>query len=70
MTEVLAVPGPPTRRVLLWDGSFLFSDLMTGSLAIFEMIYSALVESAVGIRSWEKAILFGGAHASALQRVH
>jgi len=43
---------------------------MTGSLAILEMIYSALVESAVGIRSWEKAILFGGAHASALQRVH
>ena len=69
-TEVLAVPGPPTSRVFIWPGSFLALFLMTGKLAILVMMYSALVESEVGMRSWEKTILFGGVHDSASQIFH
>jgi len=51
ITDVLAVPAPPTRRVDNYPFSFLFSDLMAGRPAIFLMMNSALVESIVGIRS-------------------
>jgi len=51
ITEVLAVPGPPTRIVESYPDSFLFSDLIKGRPAIFLMINSALVESIVGMRS-------------------
>jgi hypothetical protein len=51
ITDVLAVPAPPTRSVDNYPFSFLFSDLMAGRPAIFLMMNSALVESIVGIRS-------------------
>jgi hypothetical protein len=70
ITDVLAVPGPPTRRVLRCPPSFLIEFLIIGRVEIFEMIYSALVESAVGISSWENTILFGGVHDSASQSFH
>jgi hypothetical protein len=51
ITEVLAVPGEPTRRVFWWPGSFLMVDLIRGRFAILLIMYSALVESPVGIKS-------------------
>lgn len=51
ITEVLAVPGDPTKRVCYCPGSFLISDLVVGNEEIILMMYSALVESVVGIRS-------------------
>jgi hypothetical protein len=48
-TEVLAVPGDPTRRVLRCPGSDLLACLITGREAILAMMYSVLVDSPVGI---------------------
>jgi hypothetical protein len=70
IVEVLAVPGPPTRSVFLWPGSDLLSLLITGRLAILSIMYSALVESDVGISSCENWILFGGTHSSASHIFH
>jgi hypothetical protein len=50
-TEVLAVPGDPTRSVLRCPGSYLFKDLITGRDAILPIMNSVLVDSPVGIRS-------------------
>lgn len=50
-TDVLAVPGDPTRSVLRWPGSFLLACLITGRLAIFYIINSVRVDSPVGMRS-------------------
>lgn len=47
--EVFAVPGPPTSSAFKCPGSFLRSCLITGRSAILSMMYSALVESPVGI---------------------
>jgi hypothetical protein len=49
MTDVLAVPGPPTRSECWKPGSPLFLSLIAGKLAILSMMNSALVESDVGI---------------------
>jgi hypothetical protein len=62
ITDVFAVPGPPTNSELLWHNSFLFLALHSGRPPIFDIIYSALVESPVGIKSYEKRILLGGTH--------
>ena len=70
ITEVLAVPGPPTKRELLWHNSFLFLALHSGRPLILVIIYSALVESPVGIKSYENMILFGICHSAASHIFH
>jgi len=67
IVDVLAVPDPPTRRVFLRPGSILFGLLITGNYEILSIMYSVLVESEVGMRSYENWILFGGTHFSADQ---
>jgi hypothetical protein len=53
IVDVLAVPGPPTRSVFYCPGSPLLTLLQTGRVEILSMMNSALVESDVGIKSYE-----------------
>jgi hypothetical protein len=59
IVEVFAVPGPPIIRVEVIPFSFLASERFSGRLAIFLRIYSPLVESIVGMSSWEKLSFLG-----------
>jgi len=70
IVDVLAVPEPPTSNVFCCPGSFLFTLLQTGRVEIFSIMNSALVESDVGIKSYENWILFGGTQDSASQSFH
>jgi len=69
-TDVFAVPELPTSSVFLRPFSFLSLCFSTGRSAILPMMYSARIESPVGIRSCEKISRFGAYHSGTSHAFH